>query len=140
MQVAAILFAGFCSLALSGCVYATGGVETFNLQPGPGGDAVLETRSASVSFALSPTEIAYARDTARVVFKRRDGERTTRFVSMDPNDGYALCLRAGGDYALLVFQRRIYESAISQAADDAAILRSPSDTAVCRDAANWTRT
>jgi hypothetical protein len=121
--------------ALSGCVYATAGVKTFTIEPlAPVGAA-----GPIEDLRPSATEVAYARTTARVVFKRRDGERTTRFVSADAREGYALCLRAGGQFALLVFQRRVFDTAISQAADDTAILRSAADTAVCRSAGDWTR-
>lgn len=138
MTIRSPFLAALAALTLSGCVYASAGVKTFDIRSVPGDAPVVETRTASLSVTLSPTEIAYARDTARVLFRRRDGERTTRFISMDPDEGYALCLRAGGDYALLVFQRRIFASAISQAEDDAVILRSPADTAVCRDESDWT--
>ena len=120
------------SAGLSGCVYATADVRTFSIEP-------LEVAEASEDLRPTPTEAAYARDTARVVFKRRDGERSTRFVSADPREGYALCLRADRQYALLVFQRRVFAAAISQAEDDASILRSAADTAVCRGVADWTR-
>lgn len=123
------------ALSLSGCVYANAGVETFSIRSEAGLEPVVETRSASLN--LSPTEIAYARDTARLVFKRRGGERSTGFVSAD-RDGYALCLRSAGEYALLVFQRRVFEASIPQAADDAAILRSNEETAICRTVRNWT--
>ena len=118
--------------ALSGCVYATAGVRTFTIEPVDQVEPIEDLRP-------SVTEAAYARDTARVVFKRRDGERTTRFVSADPREGFALCLRAGDQLALLVFQRRVFEASISQAEDDAAILRSAADTAICRSARDWTR-
>lgn len=133
------LAATLAAFALTACVYASAGVETFSIRSETGGIPVAETRSASLSVALHPTEIAYARDTARVLFRRRDGERTTRFVSADPDEGYALCLRAAGEYALLLFQRRMVEAAISQAADDAVILRSAADTAPCRTAEDWVR-
>lgn len=126
---AALCFAG---LALCGCVSADAGVATFSIQPEP--DLALADDGEP-----SPTEAAYARDTARILFKRRAAERTERFVSADPAGGYALCLRAGGDYAILVFPRRIFEAAISQVEDDVTILRSKADTAPCRTADGWTR-
>lgn len=127
-----LLCAAACSAALTGCVYADAGIATFPVSSEP----VLAPLVDDVS--PSPTEIAYARDTVRVLFRQRDGERTLRFVSADPNEGYALCLRSAGDHALLVFQRRIFEAAIPQAADDAAILRSAADTAPCRSRRDWT--
>ena len=126
---AALCLAG---LALCGCVAADAGVATFSIRPEP-----------DLAFAddgePSRTEAAYARDTARILFKRRAAERTVRFVSGDPAGGYALCLRADGDYAVLVFPRRLFEAAISQVEDDIAILRSKADTASCRMADGWTR-
>lgn len=126
---AALCFAG---LSLCGCVYADAGITTFSIRPEP--DLVVVGDGP-----LSPAEAAYARDTARILFKRRAAERTERFVSADRADGYPLCLRAGGDYALLVFPRRIFGAAISQVEDDVAILRSKTDTAPCRRADDWTR-
>ncbi|WP_188906825.1 hypothetical protein [Aureimonas endophytica] len=111
---------------LSGCLYASAGYETFDWRVEPAAYS-----QGAAEPALSPTEIRYARETARIVFRRRAAERTAGFVSQGP-EGYALCLRAGRDYALLVFARRVYDEAISQAADDNTILRSPADTAVCR--------
>ena len=55
-----------------------------------------------------------------------------------PRTGYALCLRSGKAYALLVFQRRVFEPGISQVADDAAILRRDAETAICRRRSDWT--
>ena len=89
---------------LCGCVYANGFYETFDTRVEP---AAMVT-PASVPRAeppLSTTEIRYVRDTARVVFRRRPAERTPDFVAQGP-DGYAICLRSGRDYALLVFTRR----------------------------------
>jgi hypothetical protein len=124
---------------LSGCLYATGGVRTFEIRteamPAFGAPAPVASLN---DLAPSPVEIAYARDTARVVFKRRDAQRTRAFVSADPATGYALCLRAGKAYALLVFQRRVFEPGISQVADDAAILRRDAETAICRQRSDWT--
>ncbi len=115
---------------LTGCVWATAGYETFEIRPEPAAfaaPAVVER-----ALPLSRTEIAYARDTARVVFRRRQAERTPGFVR-EGADGYALCLRSGRDYALLVFSQRVFEEAISQAADDARVLRGAAETAVCRE-------
>ncbi|WP_152048461.1 hypothetical protein [Aureimonas psammosilenae] len=109
----------------SGCVWASGTVETFEWRAEPVSTAPAEP-------ALSPTEIRYARDTAVSVFRRRGAERTVGFVRSDA-EGHALCLRSGKDYALLVFARRVFEEAISQAADDNTILRSATATAVCRE-------
>jgi hypothetical protein len=116
--------------ALSGCVYANGFYETFDIPavaPTP-----VAASLAAADLPPSATEIRYARDTARVVFRRRQAERTPDFVS-EGRDGYAICLRSGRDYALLVFERRVFDDAISQAADDARILRSRGDTAICRE-------
>lgn len=121
-------------LTLPGCIHGDAPVATFFVPPAPERPSL-----APEPDAPSSTEIAYARDTARVLFRRSGGERTLRFVSADPDEGYALCLRARGSYAMLVFQRRVFEAAISQAADDVAILRQPADTAVCRAADGWTR-
>lgn len=125
--------------SLSGCLYATGGIRTFDVRVGPQAPA-FEAPAPIVALndlAPSAVEITYARDTARVVFKRRDVERTRAFVSADPAEGYALCLRSGKAYALLVFQRRVFEPGISQVADDAAILRRDADTAICRRRTDW---
>ena len=120
--------AGLAAMAplLSGCLYATGGYETFDHRIQPVAASIQPSEPPP-----TPTEVVYARDTARVVFRRRASERTTDLVARGP-DGYALCLRSGRAYALLVFARRIFEDAVSQAADDATILRSSADTAVCR--------
>ncbi|KQT57435.1 MULTISPECIES: hypothetical protein [unclassified Aureimonas] len=126
--------------SLSGCLYATGGIRTFDMRVEPVPAAYEAPAPLLALNALSPSavEIAYARDTGRVVFRRRDVERTRAFVSADPSDGYALCLRSGKAYALLVFQRRVFEPGISQVADDAAILRRDADTAICRSRTDWT--
>jgi hypothetical protein len=111
---------------LSSCVYAGGFHETFEYRAVPAAAVV-----APAEAPPSATEVRYARDTARVVFRRRQAERTADFVD-DASGGYALCLRSGRDYALLVFERRVFDEAISQAADDARILRSNADTVACR--------
>jgi hypothetical protein len=115
----------------SGCVYAGGFAETVETRPLP-----VPVAATSRVDPPSATEIRYARDTARIVFRRRQAERAADFV--DAPDGYALCLRSGRDYAVLVFERRVFEEAISQAADDVRILRSSADTAACRArGVNW---
>ena len=120
---------GAASLALAGCLYAGAGIETASIQAAP--------RLLPDPDRPTATEIAYARDTAIVAFRRRDAERSEGFVAAEPETGFALCLRAGSDLALLVFQRRIFEDAVSQVADDAAILRSRRDTAICRGRTDW---
>lgn len=126
--------------SLSGCLYATGGIRTFEIrtEPAPPAFEAPAPLLAMAETAPSPVEITYARDTARLVFKRRDVERTRSFVSADPSEGYALCLRSGKAYALLVFQRRVFEPGISQVADDAAVLRRDADTAICKRRSDWT--
>lgn len=114
------------TIGLSGCVYAGGFYETFEVRPVPVAASAEPTQGPPTA-----TEVRYARDTARTVFRRRQAERTADFVWVG-SGGYALCLRSGRDYALLVFERRVFEEAISQAADDARILRSGADTAACR--------
>ncbi|KQT53242.1 hypothetical protein ASG43_18645 [Aureimonas sp. Leaf454] len=136
LAAAALLSAAF----LPGCLYATGGVRTFEIRS----EAMPADFEAPAPVAdlgapgPSPVEITYAGDTARIVFKRRDVQRTRAFVTADPETGYALCLRSGKAYALLVFQRRVFEPGISQVADDAAILRRDSETAICRRRSDWT--
>lgn len=125
--------------SLSGCLYATGGIRTFDVRMEQRAPAFAAPAPLLALDDLAPSavEIAYARDTARVLFKRRAVERTRTFVSADPADGYGLCLRSGKAYALLVFQRRVFEPGISQVADDAAILRRDADTAICKRRADW---
>ncbi|BDA85066.1 hypothetical protein Sa4125_26080 [Aureimonas sp. SA4125] len=121
---------------LSGCLYANAGVTTFSVET----VAMTEPAPAQRSFDLRPSgaEIQYARETLRSVFRRRDGERSQSFLAGYP-DGYALCIRSAGKYALIVFQRRIYESQISQAADDTVILHRPNETEACRPVDDWTK-
>ncbi|KAB0680878.1 hypothetical protein [Aureimonas leprariae] len=130
MKPAAVIGTSMLVSALSGCVYANGFYETFDTRVEPAA-MVTPASAARAEPPPSATEIRYVHDTARVVFRRRPAERTPDFVAQGP-DGYAICLRSGRDYALLVFARRVFEDAISQAADDARILRSSADTAVCR--------
>ena len=118
-------------LVLAGCVYADAGVTTFSVETVP-----VARRSADLR--PSAAEIQYARDSVRSVFRRRDGERSEQFLAGYP-DGYALCIRSAGQYALVIFQRRIFESQISQAADDTVILRASDETAACRRQGDWTK-
>lgn len=102
-------------------------------------DATLATASVSSSRTApspspmpSPTEIAYAGQTARVLFRSKDVERSASFATVD-TDGYGLCLRAPGKgVALLVFSQRLMDDAVSQVDDASEIRRRPGDTIACQ--------
>ncbi|MCQ8782756.1 hypothetical protein [Mangrovibrevibacter kandeliae] len=82
----------------------------------------------------TPTEAAYARDTARLLYGRAPSERSATFVVAGP-DEWSLCLRAPGKRpALIVFARRFRSEAISQVEDDVEIRRRATDTGACRKA------
>lgn len=137
--LASLLRAGLVAAAgtaLAGCVYANAGVTTFSVETVPVAELAPTARTSDLQ--PSGPEIQYARDSVRAVFRRRDGERSQNFLSGYP-DGYALCIRSAGRYALIIFQRRIFESQISQAADDTVILHRPDETAACRPVEAWTK-
>ncbi|SHI55355.1 hypothetical protein SAMN02745911_0494 [Aureimonas altamirensis DSM 21988] len=87
--------------------------------------------------ALSRVEADYVAQTARTLYRGATVERAARFVS-GPAGAHGACVRSpagsvtGGDYTLIVLQRRVTDDYISQAADDALILRSASEVAACR--------
>jgi hypothetical protein len=95
---------------------------------------------------LSGTERQYVVQTARAVYRRGPIEYTPSFLFAGA-DGYGVCVRTagaganGGDYTLLVLQRRIGDEAIPQAADDVLIYRRSSEVQGCRrvgaDAERW---
>lgn len=102
------------------------------------GDASLATGGVSggaapgASQMPSPTEIAYAGQTARMIFRSKDVERSAGFATID-TDGYGLCLRAPGKGpALLVFSQRLMDDAVSQVDDASEIRRRPADTIPCQ--------
>jgi hypothetical protein len=137
--VGSLVQAGFVAAAgtaLAGCVYANAGVTTFSVESVPVTEIAPVVRTPDLE--PSGPEIQYARDSVRAVFRRRDGERSQQFLAGYP-DGYALCIRSAGRYALIIFQRRIFESQISQAADDTVILHRPDETAACRPVEAWTK-
>ncbi|MCB8839718.1 hypothetical protein [Aurantimonas sp. VKM B-3413] len=89
---------------------------------------------------LDSAEIAYARDTAAAVFRRRRAERATTFLPVGAAEGYGICIRSpaakgGYDYALILLSRRLHGEAISQVDDDTPVMRRAADTKACRVAA-----
>ncbi|KQT86257.1 hypothetical protein [Aurantimonas sp. Leaf443] len=91
---------------------------------------------AQTGTGFSPAEIAYVTATAGAVFRRRASERATRFVTPETGGGYGVCLRSakkggGYDLAMIVLQRRLDGSAISQVDDDTLVYRRAADTRPC---------
>lgn len=86
---------------------------------------------------LSRVEADYVVQTARTLYRGATVERASRFVA-GPAGAHGACVRSpagavtGGDYTLIVLQRRVTDDYIPQAADDALILRSASEVAACR--------
>lgn len=95
---------------------------------------------ASGGAVPNTAELRYAAETGRALYRRLAVEQTRGFVFAGDGQGYGLCVRAVRDgrldHTLLVLQRRI-EGAVSQVEDDAAILRSASEVAPCRNRTDW---
>lgn len=116
-------------LTVSACATAGGSAPVLDLAPP-------SAPSASVSLTqLYPAERVYVADTASVIYRRRQAERTRDFVFSNER-GFGICLRSptsgGYDHTLLILQRRITEDFIPQAADDVVVLRSTADVMLCK--------
>lgn len=114
-----------CTVLLWGCAAAETAPAAMPAGAKPSGDA------------LTRVEADYVVQTARTLYRGATVERAARFVS-GPAGAHGACVRSpagavtGGDYTLIVLQRRVTDDYISQAADDALILRSASEVAECR--------
>lgn len=114
-----------CAVLLCGCAVARTAPAAVPDAPRPRGDA------------LTRIEADYVGQTARTLYRGATVERAARFVKV-PAGAHGACVRSpagavtGGDYTLIVLQRRVTDDYIPQAADDALILRSASEVAACR--------
>lgn len=118
------LLAVACAAVLCGCA-AAARTAPAPMPVAPAGDR------------LTGVEADYVGQTARTLYRGATIERAARFVP-GPSGMHGACVRSpagavdGGDYTLIVLQRRVTDDYIPQAADDALILRGAGDAAICR--------